>query len=137
MSVADPGFPRGGGTQLPGRRKHTILPNFPKNCMKLKEFGPRGGGARPLRTHLDPPLHVMKAYVLLRVYSGRFRTYEPKGRHTQRCNANLIFTLFCPWISMKIKVLLATIVKHGFQLENELHCMKRCWGVYGQHCVSV
>ena len=23
----------------------TILPNFPQNCMKLKEFGPRGGGA--------------------------------------------------------------------------------------------
>ena len=21
-----------------------ILPNFPKNCMKLKEFGPQGGG---------------------------------------------------------------------------------------------
>ena len=24
--------------QLPGGRQHTILPNFPKNCMKLKEF---------------------------------------------------------------------------------------------------
>ena len=32
---------RGGGR----RRQHTILPNFPKNCMKLKEFGPG-----------DPPL---------------------------------------------------------------------------------
>ena len=31
------------GCQLPGGgRQHTILPNFPKNCMKLKEFGPRG-----------------------------------------------------------------------------------------------
>ena len=40
-SVADPGFPRGWGPNL-----HTILPNFPKNCMKLKAFGP-GGGARP------------------------------------------------------------------------------------------
>ena len=31
--------------QLPegGGRQHTILPNFPKNCMKLKEFGPPGG----------------------------------------------------------------------------------------------
>ena len=26
-------------------RQHTILLNFPKNCMKLKEFGPQG--ARP------------------------------------------------------------------------------------------
>ena len=29
----------GGG----GRGEHTILPNFPKNCMKLREFGSRGG----------------------------------------------------------------------------------------------
>ena len=34
------------GRQLPGGRQHTILPNFPKNCMKLKEYGPPGG-ARP------------------------------------------------------------------------------------------
>ena len=34
------------GRQLPGGRQHTNLPNFPKNCMKLKEFGPPGG-ARP------------------------------------------------------------------------------------------
>ena len=29
----------GGG----GGRQHTILPNFPKRCMKLKECGPNGG----------------------------------------------------------------------------------------------
>ena len=45
-AVADPGFPRGGGANSPGGRQHTILPNFPKNCMKLKEFGPRGGRGR-------------------------------------------------------------------------------------------
>ena len=44
-AVADPGFPRGGGANSPRGRQHMILPNFPKNCMKLKEFGP-GGGAR-------------------------------------------------------------------------------------------
>ena len=44
------------GRQLPrGERQHTILPYFPKNCMKLKEFGP-GGDARPSRPPLDPPL---------------------------------------------------------------------------------
>ena len=42
--VADPGFPRGGGANSPGGRQHMILSNFPKNCMKLKEFGPPGGG---------------------------------------------------------------------------------------------
>ena len=56
LSVADPGFPRGGDANSPGGgRQHMILPNVPKNCMKLKEFGPRGGG-RPLRPPLDPPL---------------------------------------------------------------------------------
>ena len=36
------------GRQLPGGHQQTILPNFPKNCMKLKEFGPPDP--------LDPPL---------------------------------------------------------------------------------
>ena len=43
-TAADPGFPRGGGggANSPGGgggRQHTILPNFPANCMKSKEFG--------------------------------------------------------------------------------------------------
>ena len=45
--VADPGFPRGGGVNFPGGRQHMILPNVPKNCMKLKKFGPGGGGCVP------------------------------------------------------------------------------------------
>ena len=53
--VADLGFPLGGGANSPGGgRQHTILPNFPKNCMKLKEFGPPGG--RPKFYYVDPPL---------------------------------------------------------------------------------
>ena len=36
-------FPEEGAPTLRGGRQHTILPNFPKNCMKLKEFGPPGG----------------------------------------------------------------------------------------------
>ena len=52
--VADPGFPRVGGANSPGGggRQHTILPNFPKNSMKLKEFGPRGARVprAPLRS---------------------------------------------------------------------------------------
>ena len=59
--MADPGFPRGGGANSPGGRQHTILPYFPKNCMKLKEFGPPGGGgARPKFYDVDPPLHADK-----------------------------------------------------------------------------
>ena len=58
IPVADPGFPRGGGANSPrgGGRQRTILPNFPKNCMKLKEFGPPGG--RPKFYYVDPPLHT-------------------------------------------------------------------------------
>ena len=39
-------FPKG-GTNSPGGRQHTILPNFPENCMNQKEFG-RPGGCTPL-----------------------------------------------------------------------------------------
>ena len=46
------------GRLLSRGRQHTILLNFPKNCMKLKEFGPPGGGggARPKFYYVDPPL---------------------------------------------------------------------------------
>ena len=56
-AVADLGFPRGGGANSPGGHQHTILPKFLKNCMKLKEFGPPGGGGvRPKFYYVDPPL---------------------------------------------------------------------------------
>ena len=55
-SVADPGFPRGGGATLRGCQ-YTILPKFPKNCMKLKEFGP-GGRTSLTPLSLDPPLII-------------------------------------------------------------------------------
>ena len=60
--VADPGFPRGGGANFLGGRQHMILPNFPKNCMKLKEFGPPGGTSVPCDP-LDPPLLAISAKV--------------------------------------------------------------------------
>ena len=43
-------FPEVGAPTLHGGRQHMILPTFPKNCMKLKEFGPRAG-----RASLAPP----------------------------------------------------------------------------------
>ena len=42
VAVADPRFLWGGEGNPRGRRQHTILPNFPKNCMKFKKFGSRG-----------------------------------------------------------------------------------------------
>ena len=38
------------------RRQHTILPDFPENCMKLKEFGPREDRSCPNFYYVDPPL---------------------------------------------------------------------------------
>ena len=50
IPMADPGFPRGGG-QLPGGGALQYdFAKFPKNCMKLKEFGP------PRDASLTPPL---------------------------------------------------------------------------------
>ena len=60
-SAADPGFPQGWGANSPGGggRQHTILPNFPENCMKSEEFGrPGGGGGAPPATPLNPPLRL-------------------------------------------------------------------------------
>ena len=49
-------------------RQLTILPYFPKNCMKLKEFGP---GGHPSRPYLDPPLvTVNKLFTKLRIVNN-------------------------------------------------------------------
>ena len=51
LSVADPGFPRGWGTNPQGGGANLLFgQKFPENCMKMKEFVP--GGARPW----GPPL---------------------------------------------------------------------------------
>ena len=53
--MADPGFLRGGAPTPKGGGQHTILPKFPENCMKLKEFGPQGVVPVP---PLDPPMQA-------------------------------------------------------------------------------
>ena len=53
-AVADPGFSPGGGAPTP--KIAIIFHIFAENCMKMKEFGPPGGGARPWRPPLDPPM---------------------------------------------------------------------------------
>ena len=56
LPVADLGFPRGGGANSPGGAPTYDFAKFSKNCMKLKEFGPPGGGARPKFYYVDTPL---------------------------------------------------------------------------------
>ena len=49
-------FQEGARTPEEGRQP-TIWPIFPKNCMKMKKFWPRRGGARPWYP-LDPTLRI-------------------------------------------------------------------------------
>ena len=46
-------FPRGGA---PTPKIAIIFQIFAENCMKMKEFGPPGGGARVPGAPLDPPM---------------------------------------------------------------------------------
>ena len=56
-TVADPGFPRGGGANCQrGGANLLFWSIFPENCMNMKEFGPRGGGVHPWHLPLDPPM---------------------------------------------------------------------------------
>ena len=54
-------FPRAGA---PTPKIAIIFHIFAENCMKMKEFGPPGGGARPWRPPLDPPMLVHGAISL-------------------------------------------------------------------------
>ena len=43
LSEADPGFPIGGGQPSRGGHQRLILPNFAKNCLKLRKIWAIGG----------------------------------------------------------------------------------------------
>ena len=51
--MADPGFSPGGA---PTPKSAIIFQFFAENCMKMKEFGPPGGGHASLAPPLDPPM---------------------------------------------------------------------------------
>ena len=50
-------FPQGGA---PTPKIPIILHIFAENCMKMKEFGPPGGGGTSLAPPLDPPMNMSK-----------------------------------------------------------------------------
>ena len=86
LPVADPGFPRGGGANHQGGGANLLFGrNFPKSCMKMKEFGPRGGGHTSLvPPPLDPPMVTL-----------RFSIDSPLGRTTSFVAVyELSFSLF-------------------------------------------
>ena len=56
--MANPGFPRGAPTPKVDIKSYYFFSHFfPKNCMKLKEFGPRGAGVSA-PTPLDLPMEM-------------------------------------------------------------------------------
>ena len=80
-------FPEEGAPTLQGGRQHTILPHFPKNCMKLKEFGPPGGRASKI-------LLCRSATGLVWVASHP-PTNQKSGRYASYWNAFLFFSENC------------------------------------------
>ena len=75
---ADPGFPVGGGANPPGGHQYMILPNFAKNCMKVRKFW--AGGAPPI----NPPLRG--------ACNSSVSVLDPRGR--QHAHARSIFFPF-------------------------------------------
>ena len=58
-------FPQGGA---PTPKIAIIFQIFAENCMKMKEFGPPGGGARPWRPPLDPPMIRSLRYCVHQIF---------------------------------------------------------------------
>ena len=59
MSVADPGFPRGGGANSPGGGAPTHnLAKFSQKLHEIERIWTPRGGARPKFYYVDPPLNV-------------------------------------------------------------------------------
>ena len=59
QSVADPGFPRGGGANPPGGAPTYDFAKFSQKLHEIERiWTPRGGGARPKFYFVDPPLSM-------------------------------------------------------------------------------
>ena len=101
LPVADPGFSPGGGGGAPTPQKCYYFSIF---CRKLHEneriWTPRGGGARPWRPLLDPPmLTEPQMETLHQVLAFHFATHLPKklqiGRTITLVNTNKFFSENC------------------------------------------
>ena len=93
--VADPGFPRRGGgwggANFQGGGVNLLFnQTFPKNCMKIKEFGPRGEGGHAslafclcLHECNDPELETVyeqapKTGLIQNISVGREKGFEKR-----------------------------------------------------------
>ena len=74
-AVADPGFSSGGGG-APTPKMGLFFQLFAENCMKMKEFGPPGGGAS-LAPPLDPPMKWKHHFIELSFCLGHCNELSP------------------------------------------------------------
>ena len=85
FAEADPGFPIGGGANPPGGRQHMILPNFAKNCMKLRKIwavrGARAGAASPQ----NPPLLCLLEVCVMMPAATRLKIRNSRTDFTLKC----------------------------------------------------
>ena len=82
-SGADPGFPVGGGAHPPGGgRQHTNLPDWSKNCMKLRKFFVCRGTCRS--APLDPTLQLLQQIV--------WNRYKARHAHKHLCTVLPIYS---------------------------------------------
>ena len=89
-TVADPGFPRGGDTNLQSGGANLLFgQKFLENCVKMKEFGPRGGHA----SLVPPPLDPSMMYLLSTIYLFVYRSWYPLTC-TFACRCVLFFSFF-------------------------------------------
>ena len=57
--MADPGFPRGGGTNSPGGAPTYDFTKFSQKLHEIERIWTPGGGARPKFYYVDPPLKTV------------------------------------------------------------------------------
>ena len=113
-SVADPGFPRGGGANPKGGVPTYYLANFSRKLHENEEILGQRGGAHPSCPPLDPPLEIKE--ILVRG-GGRRSRRPPKSAnvkwqllakfHTWHESSfplciNFIIDLYCVPLSVQI-----------------------------------
>ena len=65
-SVADPGFPRGGGANSPGGAPTYDFAKFSQKLHEIERIWTPRGGARPKFYYVDPPLYIYFLPLFLR-----------------------------------------------------------------------
>ena len=92
-SVTDPGFPQGGGVNPPRGGVNTqFCQILPKTAWNWKNLDAEGGGVRPSRPPLDPPLDFHRPDDMLLAYN---LAITPCYRLHSEASEGYVFTGIC------------------------------------------